>query len=401
MTSSAESRLASWRRVGVVLGKELLDHGRDYRSLLLALIYPCLVPLALGLMLHLAAGTFGQPAPTPASTVRIGVIGAEHAPSLTQALISHGLRLVRLEGEAVRALRAGYVQAVIELEPLPENPARLAVRLEATLERESGAHAAELVKSALQDWGREQVAAELARHGLDPGLAEPVTLTTVDLGREIGIGPFFYRLIAPVMIFLVFLGALYLTIDSTVGERERGSWEPLLTAPLARSELLLGKALAAGLATVVTVAINLATFWGVLVLVSTLHAAVAPPPPPAVFLQLMALALPLIALGVAVQLALTALARSAKEAQIYLGLLPLLPATPALMTSLSPAGPDSWQGAMPLLGQIQVSTALLQGLPPAPGPALLCAGLTLLLAGLVFRLAVWLYGREALALPAA
>ena len=118
-----------------------------------------------------------------------------------------------------------------------------------------------------------------------------------DAGRAVGIGWFFYRLIAPMAVFLVFLGALYLTVDSTVGERERGSWEALLTAPLARWELVLGKGAAAALVTLLTVALDLAAFRLVLGGVAGLHPTVAAPPTTAVFAQVMLLMVPLVALS--------------------------------------------------------------------------------------------------------
>ena len=37
------------------------------------------------------------------------------------------------------------------------------------------------------------------------------------------------------------MGGMYLAIDTTAGERERGSLEPLLSLPVTRDQLMLGK----------------------------------------------------------------------------------------------------------------------------------------------------------------
>ena len=42
------------------------------------------------------------------------------------------------------------------------------------------------------------------------------------------------------------VGGFYLAIDTTAGERERGSLEPLLSLPVSRAELIFGKMLATG-----------------------------------------------------------------------------------------------------------------------------------------------------------
>ena len=47
------------------------------------------------------------------------------------------------------------------------------------------------------------------------------------------------------IVFATLMGGLYLAIDTTAGERERGSLEPLLTLPVPRRALVYGKILAA------------------------------------------------------------------------------------------------------------------------------------------------------------
>ena len=48
--------------------------------------------------------------------------------------------------------------------------------------------------------------------------------------------------IVPMFLMMsVFLGGLYVAVDVTAGERERGSLEPLMSTPLAAAEIVLGK----------------------------------------------------------------------------------------------------------------------------------------------------------------
>jgi hypothetical protein len=65
----------------------------------------------------------------------------------------------------------------------------------------------------------------------------------VDFGVAIvGRGPGMLPLIAVGV--AMFMGGMYLAIDSTAGERERGSLEPLFTTPAPRAALVYGKILA-------------------------------------------------------------------------------------------------------------------------------------------------------------
>ena len=53
-----------------------------------------------------------------------------------------------------------------------------------------------------------------------------MVLTTVDLGAAVSLGAFFYRLIAPMAVFLVFLGALCWVVYTMAAARFTG-WSPL------------------------------------------------------------------------------------------------------------------------------------------------------------------------------
>jgi sodium transport system permease protein len=55
------------------------------------------------------------------------------------------------------------------------------------------------------------------------------------------------------------LGGLYLAIDATAGERERGSLEALLTVPVVRQHLIYGKIIAAAIMMLLALALVIAS----------------------------------------------------------------------------------------------------------------------------------------------
>jgi sodium transport system permease protein len=156
----------------------------------------------------------------------------------------------------------------------------------------------------------------------------------------------------------------------------------------------LGKAGAAFLFTLVTVLLNLSAFRLVLSLLAAGAPGGQPPPDSAVFGLILVMALPVMALAVTLQLAIAALARTLKEAQIYLGLLPLVPALPGIASAMTPLVPQLWTSGVPVFGQMLVFNRLIAGAPVEPAQALLSAVTTLLTAVLIFWWATRLYEQD-------
>ena len=381
-----------WRRVWVVLGKEMLDHLRDRRSLWLALAYPLLGPLVLGMLLEVSASSL-HAAPGE-RVVTVAASGLGYAPDLAHYLAANRVILVP-PAETVPG-QVSRDPLVLEIPVEAVTSRHYKVRLLYDAGNVVGAGNAAVVADLINAFGRDEARRQLVGHGLDPDLLQPVEVERVHVGRRFNLGVLFYNLVPPLAVFMIFLGAVYLTLDTTIGERERGTLEPLLTAPLRRWELLLGKAGAAFLFTFATAAVNLTAFRLVLGLLAGGVPGIGQPPDSATFLLIFVMALPVMALAVALQLAVATLARSLKEAQIYLGLLPLVPVLPGVAAAISPFTPHLWTACVPVFGQMIAFTRLIAGAAVDPLQAALSAAVTLGAASLVFLLAAWLYDRETL-----
>ncbi len=386
-----------WRRVRVVLGKELLDHLRDRRSLWLALVYPLLGPLVVGMLLQLSASSLRTAPGT--RVISLSVSGLSYAPGLIQYLSRNQVvSTAALEGGVPGQVRRDALVLEVPVEAVTRD--QFTVRLLFDANNVVSAGNAGVVADLIHDYGSELAKRHLLERGLDPGLLQPVAVERVHVGRRFNMGALFYNLVPPLVVFMIFLGAVYLALDTTIGERERGTLEPLLTAPLRRWELLLGKAGAAFLFTLATAVINLVAFWLMLGGLAVNVPGLDSPPGAGTFLLIFVLALPIMALAVALQITVAALARSMKEAQIYLGLLPLVPTLPGIASALSPVTPQLWTACVPVFGQMVIFTRLIAGAEVDPLHALLSAVATAGCAALVFRWAGWLYERESVVMGA-
>jgi len=168
-------------------------------------------------------------------------------------------------------------------------------------------------------------------------------------------------LIPLILVLMTVTGAVYPAIDLTAGERERGTLETLIAAPVPRMGLLLAKYVAVLTVALLTAIVNLAgmtitahsTGLAASLFGDGLSLAV-------VFKVLLLLGL-FAAFFSAILLALTSCARSFKEAQAYiipLMLLCLVPGVLCLMPGLEFTG---WMAVTPLVNIVMLARDLLEG----------------------------------------
>lgn len=154
----------------------------------------------------------------------------------------------------------------------------------------------------------------------------------VELGERAA--PFSLGVLVPlILILLTIAGAVYPAIDLTAGERERGTLEALIAAPVPRMGLLLAKYVAVLTVALLTAAINLAAMAVTIysigldeLLFGEAGLSLA------VVAQVFGLLILFAALFSAAMLALTSFARSFKEAQAYLIPLVLVSMAPGMLS---------------------------------------------------------------------
>ena len=163
------------------------------------------------------------------------------------------------------------------------------------------------------------------------------------------------------LILTSFIGGMWLAIDSTAGERERHSLEPLLTNPVPRDQILLGKLLAAAVFSFTSLTLGLMAFSFAARLLRSQQSGMSLSIGPNVMLSILLLMVPLVLLIVISQMVVAAFAKSYREAQTYLGLLQLLPLIPSIALGVLPLTPQLWMYALPLIGQQLAMLRLLRG----------------------------------------
>jgi sodium transport system permease protein len=196
------------------------------------------------------------------------------------------------------------------------------------------------------------------------------------------------------LVLVIFMGGVYLAIDATAGEREHGSLEPLLTQPVPRTQLVLGKVAATSVFSAASLALFLASLalslpYAPLHKVGmSLHIGVF------TALTVFCMSLPLILFAAALLKVVASFAKSYKEAQTYLTFVILIPTLPLIITRLMNVEASAALMLIPSLSQGTLINDLIAGDPINWQCFAISVFSTSVLAGLLTLLAVHLYRRE-------
>jgi ABC-type Na+ efflux pump permease subunit/membrane protease YdiL (CAAX protease family) len=230
------------------------------------------------------------------------------------------------------------------------------------------------------------------------GFPRPVVLLAQErpLRREESETPVPLSAMIPlILILMTMTGAVYPAIDLTAGERERGTLEVLIAAPIPRLGLLFAKYFSVVTIAVMTAVVNLVSMTVTLQL-SGLGALVFKDSGVSlvVILKVFGLMLLFAAFFSAVLLTVTSFARSFKEAQAYLIPLMLIAMAPGML-SLMPS--IKLQGTMrvaPLLNIVLLTRDVLENQASA-GTAVAVVISTLVYAVAAVAIAARIFGAEA------
>jgi len=162
------------------------------------------------------------------------------------------------------------------------------------------------------------------------------------------------------VLFAVLMGGLYLAIDSTAGERERGSLEALLSLPVARSSLVGGKILATCVYMCISLALSLSAFVAVFRFVPLEKLGMSANLGSGTALIFFAICLPFVPLGAALMTFVASFTRSYREAQTYLTAVLLVPTLPIAFASIYSLKTRSSLMFIPSLSQHLLMTSVLK-----------------------------------------
>jgi sodium transport system permease protein len=221
------------------------------------------------------------------------------------------------------------------------------------------------VARLLQGFSQEQALLRLAWRGVAPSSLQALEVDDRDLASAAARAAQWATLVPFFVLVAVLYGALHSALDSTAGERERGSLEPLLMNPVPPLALVLGKWAAVAAVAMLIALLSCVSFLpGQWLLRSETLAAMFRfgIREAALFMALLA---PLAGALSALLMAIAIRCRSVKEAQANAGALVLLVSLLPMLTLFNQGGEAPWHLGVPALAQITLMGRVLKGEPMA------------------------------------
>ena len=336
--------------------KEVVDNIRDRRTLASALIMgPIFGPVLFSFVINLSVERSLESAE---NTLELPVIGQEYAPNLLSYLSSRNIDAIDGPEDmnaAMDAVKTGAHDVVLVIpEAFGEQLADMVpakVEIVADQANNDAERDARRVRNALRRYNQQLAGLRVVARGINPMALRPLNIDEVDVSTPSGRSAMLLGMMSYFFIFAALMGGMYLAIDTTAGERERGSLEPLLSLPVTRDQLILGKIGATCLFMTLSLALSLVAFYFALDFMPLEKLGMTPNFGPGVVLAALAIFLPFILVGSALMTLVASFTKSYREAQTWLSVVLIAPTMPILIVSILMLRPRTEFMFIPSLSQ--------------------------------------------------
>ncbi|MEO8804431.1 MAG: ABC transporter permease [Rudaea sp.] len=386
----------------VVFLKEVRENLRDRRTVINTLFTgPLMAPLLFVLLINTMVthelAKAEKPLPLP-------VAGAQYAPNLITALKQNNVEIKPAPTDPEHAVRQQDADVVLRISPdyakawNKGEPAQVEIIYDES-QRDSSS-AANRLRNLVNAYNSRGGSLRMLARGLSPAILKPIVVADRDQSTPQSRSGIMFSMLPYFFILGGFIGGMALAIDTTAGERERQSLEPLLANPVPRWRILAGKLSATTAFAITTVLLSILAFAFVGQFLPTEKIGMTLTIGARFILSTMFVMLPLAALLASLQTLVAAFAKSYREAQTYVSLLMFVPIVPTLLLSIMPFKTQMWMYAVPLMGQQVVITRVMRG-DAIPDSALaICFACTAAAALLACAITARIYQSERLAISA-
>ena len=385
-----------------VCRKEIVETLRERRTLLSLLMGPLFGPIMFTVLINLMVS---RNLTSLEEVLEVPVLGAEHAPNLVAFLRARSIEPVAKHDiddvdEAAERVATGEHDVVLVVDEAfgkdfgTDRTARVALVFDRSKSR--AASRVSRLRGAVDSYGQQVGVLRLVANGADPSLLRPLVVDELDVSTPASRAALMLGVLTYFLLFATLTGGLHLAIDTTAGERERKSLEPLLTLPVTRASLIVGKMTATVCYMLASLALTLVAFTIALKQMPLEQIGMSSSFGFATAVLAFVLLCPFAPLGAALMTAVASFTRTYREAQTYLTfvlLVPTLPLAFATFLNIEPTATLMW---IPSLSQHLLITTLIKDQPLDALFVAISVVSSLAFGALLGWLAVRLYRREAI-----
>jgi sodium transport system permease protein len=335
----------NFRNVGIVYRKELTEWLRDRRTLISTVLVPLLAfPILMVGMIYLTTMMIGK---AEKEIPKVMILGGEDSPQILQKLREvDKLEIVPSSEDYKKRISEKEIRAAVDI---PKGfDAALSRGEEQTVKiyfyegEIKSSFGANHVEKFFKDYRETVVASRLASRNVPASIIKPFEVKQENVAPPEKVsGAALGGILGYMVILLSMTGAIYPAIDLTAGEKERGTMETILSSPISRLDLVLGKfflVLSASLTTAILAIFSMGTSFYVVgrsgavsskdAAALQLHIGLS------TVLSVFLMALPLAVFFAAVLLTISLFAKTYKEAQSYLTPMTFVVVIPAVASLL-------------------------------------------------------------------
>jgi sodium transport system permease protein len=391
----------SLRGIWTVFRKEFRENLRDRRTLLSALVFgPLLGPVLVAVILQ-----FGISHADAQSDVNITVAvnHADRAPNLLAYLRARGVDIDKVDFDEASARHAVNTQTHKIILEIPEDfgarlqegqPAPVVLYSDGSRGFDRGG--VSRVRQLVSQYGIEIAQLRFLARGIDPISVLPISVQEIDVSTPTSRSVLMLNMMTYLILLSMLLGGLYLAIDATAGERERGSLEVLLTSPVPREHLIYGKIFAAASYMLISLVLTVIMFSVSISFVGLERHGMAANLGLHAGSQMIAFCAPLIIFGAAYLSIIAGFAKSYREAQTYLGLVITIPTMPLMFAGIFGLQAKTAFMFVPFLSQHLLLTTVVRAEEIVPLHVAISVVSTLVYGAVLMFVAGRLYRREGL-----
>jgi sodium transport system permease protein len=394
----------SLRNIGIVYRKELTEALRDRRTLISSILIPLFLFPVLTVGIGYAFVVIAEEASREPS--KIMVLGAADSPEVVSELKqARDLRVVPSSADYVELISSKKIRAAVDIPAGFQDSIARGEHPDVKIYIFSGdlksMLSATRIDKFFTGYRDAMVKERLAAQNLPASLMKPFGIEQQNVVSDDKVaGESYGGLITYLVILMCMTGAMYPAMDLTAGEKERGTMETILSSPIERTHLVLGKffvVLTASLATASLSVLSMAGSFAALAQygktqnvaegfpILTLH--------PKAVIAVFVMALPVAILFSAVLMTISLFAKTFKEAQSYLTPMTFLVIVPAIAAVLPGIELTSKLALVPILNVSLLCKEIVTGTYHWDLIALIFS-CTCLYAGVALFLAVKMFQRE-------
>ncbi len=338
-------------KIITMVRKELIDAARDKRSVMAGLYYAIGTPLLMCGMFFLLIGQLTSP-----EDLNIKIDNAKGAPDLVKFLASRGISNGDSEAKDTKD-----IQLIIS-DDYAANMAKglsAEVILVADASNEKLQNSIRRLERSLQEYSGEMGSLRLIARGIDPRVMQPIKVNVKDEATPDSRAGMILGVATMTMIYAVFISGMNLAIDTSAGERERNSLALLLSHPVSTWEIVIAKITAVTIFAMVGLVLTLLISKLAYSFVPWQELGFAVSVNMNFIAMMLIVGLPVAIMAACLQLFVSFMAKSFKEAQSYITIVLMVPMMLAMAASYNIA-PETIQW-LPISGQLQALIEFIKG----------------------------------------